>query len=69
MVRLGEIFQDIMAAIFSPKAQSDRSSVLNNVDKFNLRLSQWHSQLPDHLQWSQWSLTKDHIGHHIFILQ
>lgn len=68
MVVLGGIFQDVLTVIFSPKTKASQSSILNHLGQFNLRLNRWHSDLPESLQWSQWS-TKSAVETHILVLQ
>jgi hypothetical protein len=68
MVVLGGIFQDVLTVIFSPKPRANQSSILNHLGQFNLRLNRWHSELPESLQWSQWT-SKSSVEPHILVLQ
>lgn len=72
MVSLGEIFQNIIGVLFAPKGQStsqtDRASVLNHLDQFNLHLNRWLASLPESLQWSQWSQPKDRVGTNVLAI-
>ena len=77
MVSLGEIFQNIIGVLFAPKgqttspttSQTDRASVLNHLDQFNLHLGRWLASLPESLQWSQWSQPRDPIGTNVLGIQ
>jgi hypothetical protein len=65
MVLLGKIFQDMMADIFSQSRASQRNEAhrLNKLGDLNVKLNRWHTSLPDGLQWSQWSTTKNTRTH------
>lgn len=69
MVLLGKIFQDMMADIFSQSRSGQRNDArrLNKLGELNVRLNRWHTSLPDGLQWSPWSTTKN-IRSHVLVL-
>lgn len=70
MVTLGNIFQDIMAGIFSVKERRDGPRFYGQrLNDLNVRLNRWIVDLPVYLQWSQWTTPDQPLQQHIVILQ
>lgn len=69
-VRLGKIFSDIMAEIFSPKRSSpSNTSLVQRLDGMSMRLSHWLSELPVSLQWLPTTSQTQRLENHVVMLQ
>lgn len=69
-VPLGEILQDAMTSIFSPKAAyKPEAFMFSAVGELNLRLNRWLSDLPEQLKWSQWERKGKELKRHVLELQ
>ncbi|KAK4871119.1 hypothetical protein LT330_000356 [Penicillium expansum] len=67
-VQLGDIFQNIMADVFSQRSQEDVSISVYRLSELNIRLNRWLHDLPEHLQWSQWTAQERQLQHHTISL-
>lgn len=69
-IRLSNIFQDIMAEIFSPKRSSpSKTSLVQRLDSMNMRLAHWLSELPVSLQWLPTASPNRKFENHVVMLQ
>jgi hypothetical protein len=69
-IGLANIFQDIMAQVFSPKTVNlDSSSILYRLGELNVRLGRWHAELPDCLRWTHSLSQHEPVPRHIATIQ
>ncbi|KAF4552534.1 Fungal specific transcription factor domain-containing protein 12 [Elsinoe fawcettii] len=63
-ITLGKIFQDIMSDLFAPsRLNSNPEAMIEKLGQANLRLSRWHTDIPDHIRWNRWSSSGDMAAH------
>lgn len=58
-----------MADVFSQRSQEDVSISVYRLSELNIRLNRWLHDLPEHLQWSQWTAQERQLQHHTISLQ
>ncbi|KAK9847562.1 hypothetical protein MYU51_018527 [Penicillium brevicompactum] len=67
-VKLGDIFQDIMTKVFSHRSNIGDLNSFYRLSEMNIHLNWWLHELPEPLQWSQWSAQEKQLQHHIITL-
>ncbi|KAJ5362497.1 hypothetical protein N7541_003341 [Penicillium brevicompactum] len=68
-VKLGDIFQEIMTKVFSHRSNIGDLNSFYRLSEMNIHLNRWLHELPEPLQWSQWSAQEKQLQHHIITLQ